>query len=77
MLTFGWGRFVVSHCGNCFACYKVKVNYLAYVILVLQLSTVQSSYSFPQYAVKTKSDPTSDEHTCNAVETTVGGLSHL
>jgi len=42
---------------------------------MLQLSTVQSI--FPQHAVKTKSDPTSDEHTCDAVETTIGGLPNL
>jgi len=52
------------------------MNYLAYVTLVLQLSTVQSIF-FSQYAVKNKSDPTSEEHTYDAVETTVGGLSHL
>ena len=40
MLFFGWGCFVISHCGNCFVCYKVMVNCLACVISVLQLSTV-------------------------------------
>jgi len=45
ILIFGWGRFVISHYENFFTCYKVMMNYLAYVILVLQLSTVSVYFS--------------------------------